>query len=139
LRQEVEGEIWGENLLSAPLEGTADPCFLYEQFLFHEILFVEHGNGFLGFSAGGHFDEGESAHEAGLMVAQDLDGNHLSRPGKMGFEICFGCLGRKVADVYFGIHFFLLYPHADSGQEDSETGQKERPEKFPSPGLRKDG
>jgi hypothetical protein len=52
----------------------------------------------------------------------------------MGFEICFGGLARKVAHIYFGVHFFLLYPWIESGQVDPETGQEKRPGRLPSPG-----
>jgi hypothetical protein len=59
----------GEILISVSAERTVDSCFFHEQFLFHEILLVEHGDGFLGFPASGHFDKGKPSHLTGLMVA----------------------------------------------------------------------
>jgi hypothetical protein len=100
----------GKGLIPVSAERTVHPCFFYKEILLHEFLFVEHRDGFLGFPPCGHFDKGKTPHLTGLMVSQDLDRRHLSCPGKMGFEICFGGLVRKIAYIYFRIHFssFIL-------------------------------
>jgi hypothetical protein len=76
---------------SAP-ESAADSGFFDQQFFLHKASFIQHGDRFLGFPAGGHFDKGKATGVAGLVVLQDFYGDDVSGLREKGLKIVFGCL-----------------------------------------------
>jgi hypothetical protein len=114
------GRIREGRLIPVPAEGPVLPGFVYEDLPFQEFLLVEHRNGLLGFRQ----VDISISESPGLWPIDVLFAGLRLPPLRNGFQICFGGLGRKVADINLRIHTFLPFPAIVQGEPLGPTGKK---------------